>query len=141
METQRGNIMSDKSTRFDAAYLEQKRRQLTRLRDELRKSTRAAETEESDVKNESGRQAREYEDDAQKLDMLEKEGNLVSRGIERLARVERALGKIDEGTYGFSDISGHPIPDERLEVMPDAINTVTEQESSEQFDQQSRAKE
>jgi len=73
--------------------------------------------------------------------MLEKEGNLVSRGIERLARVERALGKIDEGTYGFSDISGHPIPDERLEVMPDAINTVTEQESSEQFDQQSRAKE
>jgi DnaK suppressor protein len=141
MKTQRGNIMSDKSTRFDAAYLERKRRQLTRLRDELRKSTSAAEAEESDVKNESGRQAREYEDDAQKLDMLEKEGNLVSRGIERLARVERALGKIDEGTYGFSDISGHPIPDERLEVMPDAINTVTEQESSEQSDQQSRAKE
>jgi DnaK suppressor protein len=132
--------MSDKSTRFDSAYLERKRGQLMRLRDELRKSTSAAEAEESDVKNESSPQAREYEDDAQKLDMLEKEGNLVSRGIERLARVERALGKIDEGTYGFSDISGQPIPDARLEVMPDAINTVTEQEASEQADQQSRAK-
>jgi DnaK suppressor protein len=123
--------MGDKSARFDAAYLERKRRQLTRLRDELRKSTNAAEAEESDVKSDSSRQAREYEDDAQKLDMLEKEGNLVSRGIERLARVERALGKIDDGTYGFSDISGKRIPDERLEVMPDAINTVSEQEASE----------
>jgi len=127
--------MGDKSARFDVAYLERKRRQLTRLRDELRKSTIAAEAEESDVKNESSRQAREYEDDAQKLDMLEKEGNLVSRGIERLARVVRALSKIDEGTYGFSDVSGQRIPDERLEVMPDAINTVSEQEASEQAGQ------
>jgi DnaK suppressor protein len=131
MEHQRGKMMGDKSARFDAAYLERKRRQLTKLRDELRKSTNAAEAEESDVKNESSLQAREYEDDAQKLDMLEKEGNLVGRGIERLARVERALSKIDEGTYGFSDSSGHRIPDERLEVMPDAINTVAEQEASE----------
>jgi DnaK suppressor protein len=127
--------MGDKSARFDAAYLERKRRQLTRLRDELRKSTNAAEAEENDVKNDSSRQAREYEDDAQKLDMLEKEGNLVGRGIERLARVERALGKIDDGTYGFSDISGKRIPDERLEVMPDAINTVSEQEASERAGQ------
>jgi DnaK suppressor protein len=127
--------MGDKSARFDAAYLERKRRQLTRLRDELRKSTNAAEAEESDVKIDSSLQAREYEDDAQKLDMLEKEGNLVGRGIERLARVERALGKIDDGTYGFSDISGKRIPDERLEVMPDAINTVSEQEASERAGQ------
>jgi DnaK suppressor protein len=135
METPGGNIMGDKSATFDAAYLERKRRQLTRLRDELRKSTNAAEAEESDVKIDSSLQAREYEDDAQKLDMLEKEGNLVGRGIERLARVERALGKIDDGTYGFSDISGKRIPDERLEVMPDAINTVSEQEASERAGQ------
>jgi DnaK suppressor protein len=63
--------------------------------------------------------------------MLEKEGNLVGRAVERLARVERALKKIDEGTYGFSDVSGQRIPNDRLDVMPDAINTVTEQEASE----------
>jgi DnaK suppressor protein len=76
-------------------------------------------------------QVHEHEDDAQRLDALEKEGNLVRRDIQRIARVERALEKLDEGTYGFSDVSGRRIPDNRLDVMPDAINTVAEQEASE----------
>jgi DnaK suppressor protein len=124
-------MVGDKSPRFDAAYVERQRRQLMELRDELRKATSAAEVAEDNINKESTLQAREYEDDAQKLDMLEKEGNLVGRAVERLARVERALKKIDEGTYGFSDVSGQRIPNDRLDVMPDAINTVTEQEASE----------
>jgi DnaK suppressor protein len=124
---------------LDSAFVERKRRQLLKLRDELRNSANAAEAEESTVKNESSLQAREYEDDAQKLDTLEKEGNVVARGVERLARVERALSKIEEGTYGFSDLSGHRIPDDRLEAVPDAISTVAEQESIERGEQQTRA--
>jgi DnaK suppressor protein len=123
--------MSDKSSGIDPPFVEQKRRQLMRLRDELMKTTNAAEGEEGAIENASNLGAREYEDDAQKLDMLEKEGNLVSRDVERLARVERALAKIGEGTYGFSDVSGQRIPNDRLDVMPDAINTVAEQEASE----------
>jgi DnaK suppressor protein len=83
------------------------------------------------VKAESALQAHEYEDDAQRLDMLEKEGNLVSRDLARLARVERALKKIDEGTYGYSDLSGQRIPDDRLEAMPDATTTLAEQKARE----------
>jgi DnaK suppressor protein len=45
--------------------------------------------------------------------------------------VDRALEKIAEGTYGLSDVSGQRIPEQRLEAMPDAINTVDEQEASE----------
>jgi DnaK suppressor protein len=78
-------------------------------------------------------QAHELEDDAQRLDALEKEGNLVRRDVKRLARVERALEKITEGTYGLSDVSGQRVPEERLEAMPDAINTVAEQDASEQI--------
>src|SRR5271163_1861521 len=126
-----GTHVSNKSAKLDAVYLERKRRQLMQLRDELRKTTNAAEAEETNIKNASALQAHEYEDDAQKLDMLEKAGNLVSRDLERLSRVERALRKIDEGTYGYSDASGLRIPDDRLEVMPDAINTLAEQEASE----------
>ena len=122
--------MSTKPT-LDAAYLERKRRQLTKVRDELRKTTNAAEAEEGSIKNESALQAHEYEDDAQKLDMLEKEGSLVSRDLERLARVERALKKIADGTYGYSDVSGQRIPDDRLEAMPDATTTLAEQKASE----------
>ena len=123
--------MSTKPQTLDAAYLERKRRQLIKLRDELRKTTNAAEAEEGSIKNESALQAHEYEDDAQKLDMLEKEGSLVSRDVERLARVERALKKIADGTYGYSDVSGQRIPDDRLEAMPDAATTLAEQKASE----------
>jgi DnaK suppressor protein len=123
--------MNHNTPRFDKVFLESKRRELTDLRDRLQKAADTDEAEETDIKNESGAEAREYEDDAQKLAMLETEGNLVKRDIERLARVERALQKIDEGTYGFSDVSGQPIPDARLEAMPEAINTVQEQRASE----------
>jgi DnaK suppressor protein len=104
---------------------------LTKLRAELRGTTEIAETDESNANRESNLQAREYEDDAQKLDTLEKEGNLVARDVGRLAQVERALKKIEEGSYGVSDVSGHPIPKERLEAMPEATNTLSEQEADE----------
>jgi DnaK suppressor protein len=123
--------MNAKSPRFDQTYLERKRRQLTALREQLKKAADSGEGEEAAVKNESAGEAREYEDDAQKLDMLETRGNLVNHDIDRLARVERALSKIDAGTYGFSDVSGQAIPDHRLEAMPEAINTVQEQDASE----------
>jgi len=115
----------------DAAYLDRKRRELTQLQNQLRKTSDAAEAEETDIKGEAGTGVQEYEDDAQRLDILEKEGNLVVRDLKRLARVQRALEKIAEGTYGISDVSGQRIPEDRLEALPDAINTVAEQEASE----------
>lgn len=45
-----------------------------------------------------------------------------------LSKIERALTKIEEGTYGLSDIDGRPIPIERLEVMPYALTTVEQEE-------------
>jgi DnaK suppressor protein len=124
-------IVVNQSLRLDAAYIERKRQQLMKLRDELRSTTEIAETDESNANRDSNLQAHEYEDDAQKLDTLEREGNLVARDVVRLAQVERALKKIEEGSYGVSDVSGHPIPKERLEAMPEAINTLSEQKADE----------
>jgi DnaK suppressor protein len=42
--------------------------------------------------------------------------------------VDRALRKIEEGTYGLSDRSGKPIPRERLEAVPDALYTLSEEQ-------------
>jgi DnaK suppressor protein len=47
---------------------------------------------------------------------------------DRLAAVERAEARLDEGTYGLSIRSGEPIPDERLEANPTAELTVAEQD-------------
>ena len=41
-----------------------------------------------------------------------------------LADVERALAKLDEGTYGRCDVCGKPIGDERLEALPWAVRCV-----------------
>jgi DnaK suppressor protein len=38
-----------------------------------------------------------------------------------LARTERALAKVDEGTYGECDACRAPIPDARLQAMPDSV--------------------
>lgn len=43
-----------------------------------------------------------------------------------LIHVERALGRIEDGTYGVSEFSGKPIPKARLEAVPYATTLVDE---------------
>jgi DnaK suppressor protein len=45
---------------------------------------------------------------------------------EQLAAVERAEGRLANGTYGLSVESGEPIPDDRLEAVPTAERNVGE---------------
>ena len=113
---------------LDVAFVEKQRQQLLRLRATLVAAAQVAESEEGDVKTQRTGDALELEDDAQGLDALERDGNLVVRAIERLERVDRALRKIEEGTYGLSDRSGKPIPRERLEAVPDALYTLSEEQ-------------
>ena len=51
----------------------------------------------------------------------------VAAGLrDRLAALDRALQRVDDGSYGRSTRSGAPIPDERLEADPAAELTVQE---------------
>jgi DnaK suppressor protein len=46
----------------------------------------------------------------------------VGRSLETgLARTERALAKLAEGSYGRCDACGEPIPPARLRAMPDGV--------------------
>ncbi|WP_026772386.1 MULTISPECIES: hypothetical protein [Sediminibacillus] len=56
----------------------------------------------------------------------EKAATLNSQARQRLSEIEHALDKIDKGTYGFSESSGKPIPEERLEIEPTARYLVEE---------------
>ena len=123
--------MTTKAHPLDPAFVEQQRRTLTKLRATLLTAAHDDEADEAEIKDESAGGAREYEDDAQKLATLELDGNLVVRDIARLERVDRALKKIEEGTYGASDLSGQLIPRERLEAIPESIYTLAEEEARE----------
>jgi DnaK suppressor protein len=65
--------------------------------------------------------------------MMDKEMDLsVEDEIEEiLAQVDRAFQKFEEGTYGICDVSGKPIPANRLEAIPYATLTVECQSMSE----------
>jgi DnaK suppressor protein len=123
--------MSIGKTAIDAAFVEEQRQRLLRLRASLLVASRTAAAEEAGIKEQRTAGALEAEEDAQSLDALEREENLVARDIGRVASIDRALKKIEEGTYGLSDRSGEPIPRERLAAVPDALYTLSEERALE----------
>jgi DnaK suppressor protein len=116
---------------FDAAFVDKQRQALLRLRARLVATTQATETDEAEVQGQRAGETGEREDDAQGLDALERDGDLVARDLGRLESIDRALKKIEEGTYGLSDESGKPIPRDRLEAVPDALYTLSEEQARE----------
>ena len=50
----------------------------------------------------------------------------------QLADVDRAVGKLEDGRYGFCETCGEAIPDDRLEARPAARYCLEDQEKVEQ---------
>jgi len=112
----------------DPAFLEQQRKRLVAMRDELLSRDAARPALDRTTRPEG---AEEIEDDAQKLAQSEIDDTVHGVEQNRLRSIERALAKIDEGTYGLSDLSGDPIPRARLEAIPEAVLTIQEEAARE----------
>jgi DnaK suppressor protein len=123
--------MNKETSNRDKAFIDRQRERLRTLLDQYSATTQADQTEETETQSETLGQAREAEDDAQRLTLLEIDGALVSRDLDRLARIKRAIEKIEDGTYGASDESGEAIPRDRLEAIPEAIFTLEEEAAHE----------
>lgn len=107
--------------------LEQFRLRLEEMRAELTKTLKGSTQEvrtPDESKGYSQHQADEGSDDYDRSVSL----NLTTREFEILGHIDRALEKMNEGTYGVCDISGKEIPLGRLEAIPYAITTVEAQE-------------
>lgn len=85
--------------------------------DEAAREDREAETREEPQDSGDAAQplAAEYQDDS-----------IAETLRERLAQIDRALRRVDDGTWGRSVRSGTPIPQARLEADPAAELTVEE---------------
>ena len=104
--------------------LEEMRYQMTNLIRDTTEDTKAAD----ETKGYSQHQADEGTDDFNRTVALE----VTSKEFDILRQIERALDKIEDGTYGICDITGEEIPMARLEAIPYAAMTVKAQEKFEQ---------
>lgn len=57
----------------------------------------------------------------------EKDMAILNNLEEQVSEIEKALARVDEGTYGTCEACGKPIGDERLEVVPTARYCVEDQ--------------
>jgi DnaK suppressor protein len=117
------------NTELDENFIAKQKERLQSLRDELLGIMRVAEEDER-TRTEQDADFTEHDAGDMSRDIFDREvdATIVEQVEQRLAIVERALQKIEEGTYGLSDVSGEPIPRGRLEAVPEAIRTVEEQQ-------------
>ena len=69
-------------------------------------------------------------DEAQSIAEREQAIDDNSSDRELLEGIDRALSRIKTGTYGVSEVSGKPIPIERLEALPTATTLVDEESAN-----------
>jgi RNA polymerase-binding transcription factor DksA len=110
------------------------RKQLEEQRDELRA---LLEQQQQDVRELTADEVNEntysnhFDDPAGDLEEIERISGVQDNSQRLLEQVEAALRRMDEGTYGLSEVSGKEIPVERLEAIPYATKLVEEEATEE----------
>ena len=111
---------------MNAAQLDFFRRRLLTLQDELRENseeTRSHLRETVATPDEADRATQEEEQ------VLEQ--RIRDRELKLLHKVEAALRRIDDGSFGYCEVSGEPIGVGRLLARPTATLSIEEQERHE----------
>jgi DnaK suppressor protein len=116
---------------FDEKFIERQRErllerkaELEQMRSDTREVARERSQEEQDMQRDSGEQS-------QYIFEREMDATLGQQFGRQLEYVNRALEKIEEGTYGVCDDTGETIPKGRLEAVPEAIYTIEAQQRRE----------
>jgi DnaK suppressor protein len=123
--------MQDHDAALSLEFIERQRRRLEALRRQVLGAEEQTIANQQTFQEEHGDEAQELEDEAQ--DSAQKEVTQALHDVDdrRISHIERALQKIEQGTYGLSDLSGEQIPKARLEAIPEAIFTVEEERKQE----------
>lgn len=115
---------------LDAARLATLRARLDAERNRLRRLSadaapdRIASMPELDPGDALAAEPQDFGDQGYDLQVQNTELALGRNDQRLLTQVERALQRMDKGTYGLSEVTGKPIPIERLEALPWATTNV-----------------
>ena len=121
---------------LDQEFIDGQRGRLIALRDELVGVRDGLDEDERELEG-GGDDFTETDSGDMSQSIFDREMDAsVGEGIDRrLGEVERALQKVEEGTYGVCDDTGEEIPRGRLEAVPEAIRTV---EAQQRFERERR---
>lgn len=108
------------------------RKQLEAERDEL---LAQAEQLEADAADESWKEPRSDDDAETGTATFERERtmSLARNARQTIIAIERALARMDAGTYGLCVSCGQAIPHERLEALPHAVDCMDCRRKAERF--------
>jgi DnaK suppressor protein len=114
---------------LDQEFIDNQRQRLIDLRDELTRLRDGLDEDEVELEG-GGDDFSETDSGDMSQSIFDREMDAsVGEGIERrLGEVERALQKVEEGSYGICEDTGEEIPRGRLEAVPEAIRTVEAQQ-------------
>jgi DnaK suppressor protein len=114
---------------LDQEFVESQKQRLIDLRDELTRLRDGLEEDEVELEG-GGDDFNETDSGDMSQSIFDREMDAsVGEGIERrLGEVDRALQKIEDGTYGICEDTGEEIPRGRLEAVPEAVRTVAAQQ-------------
>ena len=119
------------NTQLDEQFVEQQRGRLEELKEELLRMRRGMEEDERDRSQEEQDTELDSGDESQQMFTREMDATIGEQMERRLEDVDRALEKVEEGSYGICDDTGDEIAKGRLEAAPEAIRTVEAQQSFE----------
>jgi DnaK suppressor protein len=125
--TQEHVLPAERARMLRGILLELRRREVQRLRDLVRSE---AEQKDSSPGDEL--------DDACKQDEMELQASLIEISEMRLAAIQSAVERLEDGGYGICEGCGDEISFERLRAMPMALHCVDCQTKSEAAEERHR---
>jgi RNA polymerase-binding transcription factor DksA len=118
------------SGHFDAAFLASQRELLMTERANLMGQAQRLEDEAAELMEDLDPGDVQFDDESGEGDSLvverERDLALSAQARQTVSDIDSALARIKDGTYGFSVVSGRPIPKERLKAIPWATELVEE---------------
>jgi DnaK suppressor protein len=113
---------------LDREFIERQRASLEQTRDELAGLKEGLVEDDQDRGENQAYETSDAGDLGREMHTRQLDETVSGQVDSRLENVERALQKIDEGSYGICDDTGEEIPKGRLEAVPEAVTTVEAQQ-------------
>ena len=111
-----------KSSHFDSKFLEKMRKLLHAERDTYERQAKQLRAEADSLVMDMDPGDVQFDEESGEGDTIAVERGrdlaLAAQAMDMIEEIDHALTKFDEGTYGICEVSGEPIPQERLEAIP-----------------------